>query len=80
MKTVKDESGKVVKLGSIGEYPSGKLQKDDDGAALIAITADTPKGVVRIEFGTNMSWLALYPDQAIEFAEVIIAKANELRN
>jgi hypothetical protein len=67
----------LTKLGATGDYPLGKLNDTDEGALQIAIRGEG--GNVRIDFGTPTAWLAMPPDQAIAFAEVIIAKANLIK-
>lgn len=63
------------KLGATGEYPEGKLNADDEGAIQFAI-GHTADGLVRIDFGKPVSWLAMPAAQARAFGEVLIAKAN----
>jgi len=57
-------------------YPSGKLNKQDEGATLIRI--DIEKDVVIIDFGKELKWIGLYKEQAIQFAKMITDKAMDL--
>ena len=69
------------KPGPTGDYPMGKLNDDDEGGLVVAISRqDYPKGkVVRIDFGPKpVAWVCLPPDAAIEFAETIIKYARAL--
>lgn len=66
---------KPIKLGKTGEYPDGKLNKDDEGALNIGIMKKD--NVIVLEFGTQVHWLALPPDQARLFAETIIQVIEE---
>ena len=68
----------MKKPGPTGKYPQGKLNKDDQGELAIGIA--TYNRNVIINFGKEVSWLALPPEQAIEFAQTIIEKAKLLKN
>jgi hypothetical protein len=63
-------------LGATGEFPQGKLTEDDEGALNCAVTHG--QGVVRIDFGKEIAWLAMDPDLAINFASAIMVHAREL--
>jgi hypothetical protein len=64
------------KLGATGEFPRGKLNADDEGALNCSITHGA--GVVRIDFGKEIAWLAMDPGLAINFASAIMVHAREL--
>ena len=64
-----------LKLGATGEYPEGKLGNDDEGAIRLAV-AHTRDGLVRIDFGKPVAWLAMSAEQARSFGQLLIAKAN----
>ncbi len=64
-------------LGSTGKFPAGKLDPTDEGELTMAIAYDKPNGVVRLDFGKPVAWLALYPRQAIEFAERVLWHARK---
>ena len=57
----------------MSNYPRGKLNKEDQGATMLAI--GTERDTVRIEFFKPMKWIALHPDEAEAFAKAIIEKA-----
>jgi hypothetical protein len=59
------------------QYPRGKLDKEDEGGLAVVITQY--KNVVRIDFKKKVAWFAFPPDLAIEFAEVIIKHAKEIK-
>ena len=59
------------------KYPRGKLRNDDEGALLIRITSEDK--TVIIDFGKTIRWLGLDKDAAIQFANCIINKANEIK-
>lgn len=63
--------------GATGEFPRGKLSKDDDGELKIAI--GQKKGVVFMEFGKLVSWIAMEPAQAETFAQTLLQYAEEAK-
>ena len=63
-------------FGPTGKFPLGKLTDDDEGELRIGIT--TSKGNVVIDFGKNITWIGMPPEQAIQFGELIIKRAKEL--
>jgi len=66
-------------LGPTGKFPNGKLNDDDEGEITVAIAADKAKGVVVIDFGKPTAWIGFTPDQAVDIAEMLHAKARECR-
>jgi hypothetical protein len=66
----------VMKLGSTGEFPRGKLNDDDEGALRLAVTAH--EGVVKIIFGKPVAWLGLPKKEALELAATIKKHADSL--
>lgn len=59
------------------EYPQGRVGATDDGALALAVTADKPHGIVRIDFGKPVEWLGLPPNEAVALAQLLIRKARE---
>lgn len=68
---------KFHRLGATGNFPLGKLNRDDEGELTMAVGVEA--GNVRIEFGKEVKWLALPPKQAIELASAIIEKAQTIK-
>jgi len=66
-----------MKFGATGSFPQGKLNEDDEGAIQIGIAFDPTNQVVMIKFGTPVTWLGLPPEEAIQFANAILAKARK---
>jgi hypothetical protein len=64
------------KLGATGEFPQGKLNPDDEGALRLAVFRNPETDLVHIEFGKQVTWLALSPKEAIDLAKAIIGKAQ----
>lgn len=61
-------------LGPTGDYPHGKLGRDDEGGLNIGIT--NRDGAVVVHFGTPVAWFGMPPEQAIEFAKTIMKHAG----
>lgn len=57
------------------QFPRGKLTEDDEGA--LAIQVFDYQGETIINFGKQISWIGMSPEQAIEFGQMIIDRANE---
>ena len=70
--------GYNAKLGATGEYPYGKLGKRDEGELTVAMAVDARHGVIRIEFGKPIGWLALPSAHARQFAKLLLENANKL--
>lgn len=66
---------KHQKFGATGEYPRGSLGPTDLGALKVGIAHDS-KGNVILNFGTEVSWIGLPPEQAIDFAKTILKHAG----
>lgn len=64
--------------GATGRYPRGKLNREDEGELNVAIAADRRHGVVQIDFGKEVAWLALPKEQALAWAKMIREEAMEL--
>lgn len=62
--------------GALGDFPEGQLTKDDEGAIQFAIGSKGDKVVV--DFGKQVHWLAMTPEQAADFASAILKRAREV--
>lgn len=65
-----------MKAGPTNDYPQGKLNADDQGGLNVAIADDGRNNII-INFGKDVSWIAMSKVQAIEFANLIIDKAEK---
>jgi hypothetical protein len=63
-------------LGATGDFPRGKLNADDEGGLMLAITVRDQ--TLHIEFGKPVAWLAMSCDEAIRFAELIIQRTQSM--
>jgi hypothetical protein len=70
--------GFAAKMGATGRYPYGKMSDADEGELAVALATDVRNGVVRMEFGKPVAWLALPAAHARQFAQMLLAKADEL--
>ena len=58
------------------KWPHGRSGPDDDGQLIFAVAYDPEHRFVLIQFGKPVAWMALKPEEAIEFASCILRKAN----
>ncbi|HYM31837.1 MAG TPA: hypothetical protein VEU47_11080 [Candidatus Cybelea sp.] len=65
----------TTKLGATGTYPDGSFGPHDEGSIQLAVAHDS-KGNVHIDFGKDLSWLAMPSAQAINFARLILRHAG----
>lgn len=64
-----------MKLGATGKYPHGSFGPHDEGALQMAVAHDS-QGNVHVNFGKDVSWFALPPEQAINLAKLILRHAG----
>lgn len=62
--------------GPTGKFPEGKLDDSDEGQLMMAVSED--QGKVRVDFGTEVKWFAVKPEQAREIGNALIGKADEI--
>ena len=60
------------------EYPQGRIAADDEGVLAMAMAVDARHGVIRIEFGKPVEWMAIDKVRAVEFAEKLLSMAKQL--
>ena len=58
-----------------GEFPDGRLNKDDEGAIPIAIGHQD--GRVTMQFARNLNWVGFTADQAVDVAQTLIEHARK---
>ena len=82
-KTFKTESARLRELlnttgfrGALGDFPEPRLTPDDEGAIQFAIGSKDDKVV--LDFGTQVHWIAMTPQQAAELASSLLNKAREV--
>jgi hypothetical protein len=66
---------KQKKIGPTGEFPDGMLSPDDGGALNVGVAVDSNHNVV-INFGSPVSWVAMPPENAIQFAKLLLRRAG----
>lgn len=62
-------------FGATSRFPDGKLGPADDGELIFGITADS-NGLVHVNFGKDVSWFAMPPETAIDFARKLLEAAG----
>lgn len=63
-------------FGATGTFPQGVLNDDDQGALQMGIRRDKEDGLVHLEFGRPVAWLALPPELAINLARSLLKAAG----
>lgn len=63
-----------LNLGATGAFPDGKLNRHDQGQIRLAVSHGG--GLVRLDFGKPITWLAFRPDEAKELAALILQHAS----
>jgi hypothetical protein len=58
----------------LGEYPNGKLNKQDEGGVAVAIGSEN--GAVVMKFPKPVAWVGYTPAQAMEIASSLIKHAR----
>lgn len=58
----------------MGEYPDGRLNKDDQGAVAMAVGHENGRVVVR--FPKQITWIGMTADEAVGLAEALIEHAR----
>lgn len=71
-------AGRAAKVGATGAFPYGNLGPGDEGEFAVAVATDRQHGVIRMEFGKSITWLALPAAHARQFAALLIDRAGEL--
>lgn len=64
-------------LGATGKYPDGKLGPEDEGE--LALEVSCGPGIVKLDFGKKVRWIALPPEGAIELASLLASHAGQAR-
>ena len=65
------------KVGATGRYPQGKLDESDEGELTLAVTRTGD--VIRIDFGKSIEWIAMSPEDAAGFAQLLMQHAERRR-
>lgn len=66
------------KFGATGEFPRGKLNEHDEGQIQMGFAMDPVKKVLIFNFGTPVAWFAMPKKEALELAEIIKKRAEEI--
>lgn len=74
-KLLADEAQRLG-LGATGQFPEGKLSDHDEGEIKVAIA--TTQGKIVINFGKSINFLAMTPEQGLDFAQIVSERALAL--
>lgn len=72
IKKVAHEQG----AGATGQFPRGHLNETDEGEIGLAVTVKN--NTVILAFGKSVSWIGLSRVEAVELAELLKRRAQEL--
>ena len=67
------------KAGPTGRYPHWKLNEEDEGELAVRIAGDPAAGVVRLDFGALVRWLAFPPAQVDDLCAMLQKAAQRVR-
>lgn len=59
-------------------WPEGRIGATDDGELAVKIESDPDKEIVRLDFGKPVAWVAMPPEQAIQWAQLLIQHARKV--
>jgi len=58
------------------QWPEGRISGDDDGELAFVVAAKD--GLVRLDFGKPVEWMAMPPEQAVQMAQLLIKQARSV--
>jgi len=64
------------KMGPTGTFPDGKLNQGDQGELIFGVARDPKTGLVHVNFGTPVAWMAIPPETAVKLARVLLSAAG----
>lgn len=59
-------------------YPKGRMGGDDEGELAFAVGVDEKHGTVVLNFNKPVSWMGMYPQDAMKLAALLIEKARAM--
>jgi hypothetical protein len=65
--------------GPTGKFPDGKVNEGDRGEIKIQVGCDHSRGLVVINFGYPVSWIAMSAEDCDNLAALIMEKARYIR-
>lgn len=74
-KMVDDLKNTASFRGALGDFPEGKLTPTDEGSIQFAV--GVKGGKVVLDFGTEVAWLGMNPQQAADLAAALLKRARE---
>lgn len=63
--------------GPTGRFPLGKIRPNDEGELAVAVTYNAKDGLIHLDFAKPVAWLAMPPEDAVKFAELLIRVARQ---
>jgi len=72
------EEARALDLGATGVFANGRLCQSDAGGIRFDVHGDPSLGLVVVNYGTPLSWLALSPADTRKLADLLYAAAGEM--
>lgn len=66
----------MTKFGSTGDFPRGKFSQDDEGQLTLGV--GVKDRTLIIDFGKPVAWVGLDYFSAVQFAQTILRRAEEI--
>lgn len=66
------------RFGATGRHPQGFYNDNDEGEIQFGVAADKKQGKVLLNFGKPVAWIGFDREQAIELANSLRQKADDL--
>ena len=67
------------KLGPLGTYSQGKADKHDKGDLRLAVSVDPLHRIIRMDFGTELTWIGLGTQEARAIANALLNAVEKLQ-
>ena len=67
-----------LKGNATRKWPEGRLDGTDDGQLVYKVGSDPETGLVKIEFGKPVAWMAMSPQDAVNLAQSLIKHARSI--
>jgi hypothetical protein len=77
-KLLREKLGSPENIGPTGEFPDGKVTEEDEGGIKFGVAADKYRGLVHIDFGKPIQWLAMTAKEAANLGQMLNEKAREV--
>ena len=67
------------KVGPTGNFPDGKINEGDRGEIKIQVGCDHVRGLVVVNFGAAVAWIAMSPEDCDNLAALLVEKGRAIK-